>query len=381
MSNIPLVEKECLYFLINCDLGNSTIRKLKSTFGSYSAIYNANPEHIKARISPKGFDIFMSQKLRRNLQADFEQLIQHNIQFIMYEDDAYPQKLKDIPDSPCALLVNGHLPSPNIPTVAIIGARGCTNYGSSMANEYAACIANAKIQTISGMASGIDGIAGSAALKAGGQSFAVLGCGPDVCYPPGNRQLFNNLISSGGIISEYGLGTRGAKWHFPVRNRIISGLCDALLVMEAREKSGTLITVDAALEQGRDVYALPGRTCDALSLGCNNLIHQGASMLSTPQQFIKDFLESISTCRQYSDFLSTASISSLSLDNKKIVFTSLEEKTIYEILDYIPLTLDEIAFRVSSSLDLPLPILMQQLTNMCIRGIIESAGGTSYQKK
>lgn len=381
MNTLSIREKECLYFLINNDLiGNQTIRKLKSYFETYENIYNADENELKPLLTEAAFERFVLEKNRRNIHADFQKFELKNISFIPYEDSLFPQKLREIPDSPVALLINGSLPDSHIPSVAIIGARGCTNYGSHEANEYATAIAEQGIQVISGMATGIDGIAGSASLRAGGRSFAVLGCGPDVCYPMSNQYLFDSLKEKGGIISEYALGTPGLKWHFPVRNRIISGLCDALLVIEAKEKSGTLITVDCALEQGRDVYALPGRTCDALSIGCNNLIRQGAGMLTTPEDFLADFLDSISANEEYYDFFNQNSTLSSINGNKKIVFSSSEEKTIYEILDYNPQSLDEIAFKLSSTIDMSLPELMHHLTNMCIMGIIETISGTNYRK-
>ncbi|MCD8379233.1 MAG: DNA-protecting protein DprA, partial [Lachnospiraceae bacterium] len=142
----------------------------------------------------------------------------------------------------------------------------------------------AGIQVISGMARGIDSISQSACLDAGGKSFAVLGSGADICYPPEERPLYERLVQEGGIISEYPLGMQPLNKNFPPRNRLISGLADLVLVIEAREKSGTLITVDMALEQGREVAVVPGRITDALSLGCHKLYSQGAHLVISPQQ-------------------------------------------------------------------------------------------------
>lgn len=381
MTTIPLAEKKCLYFLINNDLlGNATIRKLKLHFGSYSAIFQADLKEIKPLITDKMFERFEYERIHRDINADYERLIRKKIQLISYEDEAFPKKLRDIPNPPVALLVNGNLPNPSIPSVAIIGARNCSNYGSYEATEFAKYLANHDIQIISGMATGIDGIAGTAALRAGGLSYAVLGCGPDVCYPQSNRALFDKLTETGGIISEYALGTAGVKWHFPVRNRIISGLSDAVLVIEAKEKSGTLITVDSALEQGKDVYALPGRVCDSLSSGSNNLIRQGAEILTTPEDFLDEFLGNLALQGTYKECLRKPSASHThEKHDKKIVFSSPEEKTIYNILDYNPKSLDEIAVSVNNSIPMPLPILMQRLTNLCIKGYAESVGGTNYR--
>ena len=164
-----------------------------------------------------------------------------------------------------------------------------------MAQWFAGELAAAGVQIISGMACGIDGIAQREALARGGKSFGILGCGTDICYPRENQDLYERLLEEGGIVSEHPEGTAPLARHFPTRNRIISALSDLVLVIEAREKSGTLITVDFALEQGKDVYALPGRINDPLSSGCNRLIHQGAGIALTPS----DILEALTVSGAY----------------------------------------------------------------------------------
>ena len=201
-------------------------------------------------------------------------------------DALYPEKLRQIRNAPKRLYVRGMLPQKEEPCVAIIGARRCSDYGKKMAQIFAAELAEAGIQIISGMALGVDGIAQMAALAAGGRSYAVLGCGTDVCYPNENRKLYERLLLMGGILSEYAQGTPPLAAHFPARNRIISALADLIIVVEAKEKSGTLITVDFALEQGKEVYALPGRTTDELSRGCNRLLSQGAGIALSPQDIL-----------------------------------------------------------------------------------------------
>ena len=193
-------------------------------------------------------------------------------------DEDFPEKLKNIPTAPFAIYVKGKLPDPNIPSVAVIGARMCSDYGRFMARQFGRDLAIAGIQVISGMARGVDGIAQGAAVAAGGASFGVLGCGVDICYPPENKEIYDALSLNGGLISEFPPGMEPVARFFPMRNRIISALADALVVVEARRKSGTTITVDTALEQGREVFAVPGRASDRLSDGCNYLISQGAGV-------------------------------------------------------------------------------------------------------
>lgn len=206
-------------------------------------------------------------------------------------DAEYPQRLKNISGRPRNLYVLGRLPEENRLSVAIIGARDCSEYGKYVARELGTVLGGSGIAVISGMARGIDGISQEAALNAGGSSFGVLGCGVDVCYPKENRQLYERLKLSGGILSEYPPGSPALACHFPPRNRIVSGLADVVVVIEARVKSGTLITVDMALEQGREVYVVPGRVTDRLSDGCNRLIKQGAGILLSPEEFLRELLE------------------------------------------------------------------------------------------
>lgn len=200
----------------------------------------------------------------------------------------YPERLKEIPGAPAELYVLGRMPEEDRPAVAIIGARDCSEYGRYVASGLGAALARCGIQVISGMARGIDGIGQEAALDAGGSSFAVLGSGVDVCYPAGNRRLYEKLKLGGGILSEYPPGTPPLSHHFPPRNRIVSGLSDVVVVVEAREKSGTLITVDMALEQGREVYVVPGRVTDSLSAGCNRLLKLGAGILLDEGEFLEE---------------------------------------------------------------------------------------------
>lgn len=207
---------------------------------------------------------------------------------ILLTDREYPRRLLEIPQAPKQLYVRGKLPEEGVPSVAVIGARDCSYYGQEVAKRLGRLFGENGIQVISGMARGIDGIGQQAALQAGGSSFAVLGCGADICYPRQNQDLYDRLCKQGGVISEYEWGTPPRTGYFPPRNRIVSGLADAVIVVEARKKSGTLITVDMALEQGKEVYAVPGRLVDDLSSGCNYLIKNGAGILLDMEEFMEE---------------------------------------------------------------------------------------------
>ena len=211
-----------------------------------------------------------------------KQLLEKQVHFISREHPSYPGRLLQIPDLPGGIFYRGSLPDEGKVCAAVIGARACSEYGRQSAEEIGRILASCDVQVISGMASGIDGISQQAALDEGGRSFGVLGCGADICYPRDNISLYCALIEKGGILSEFPCGTNPLRHHFPMRNRLISALADCVIVVEAREKSGSLITVDFALQQGKDVYAMPGRSCDPLSRGCNSLISQGAAIIPSP---------------------------------------------------------------------------------------------------
>ena len=204
------------------------------------------------------------------------------IQYIQQNHAAYPQKLLCYKGMPKGLYVLGKLPDKTRKSVAIVGARRSSAYGNQIAKSFAKELAGAGIQIISGMAWGIDGKAHEGALEGGGDTYAVLGCGVDICYPSGHRKIYEAMIQRGGILSEQPPGMPPMAGHFPARNRIISGLSDLVLVVEAKERSGSLITADLALEQGKDVFAVPGRIGDEMSKGCLNLIKQGAGLADSP---------------------------------------------------------------------------------------------------
>lgn len=212
-----------------------------------------------------------------NLERNYYGMMNSNVYYVNHTDSDFPIKLKNIPSPPYGLFVKGSLPDEKKKSVAIVGARECSEYGRCCAEYFGDRLAREGIQIISGMAWGIDGLSQMAAINAGGKSFGVLGCGVDVIYPRKNSELYRMLCSDGnGLISEYAPATEARSQLFPPRNRIISGLCDVLLVVEAKAKSGTLITVNMAIEQGKTIMTVPGRITDELSRGCLMLTKEGA---------------------------------------------------------------------------------------------------------
>ncbi len=295
--------------------------------------------------------------------------------FLVTEDEPqFPERLSRIPDKPYALYFAGRLPQAEKRAVAVIGARECTAYGRYMAEQFGAAFAKAGIQVISGMARGIDGIGQTAALKEGGYSLGVLGCGVDICYPGENRELYETLLAAGGICSEYPTGTEPRAVLFPPRNRIISGLCDAVLVVEAREKSGTLITVDMALEQGREVYALPGRATDPLSGGCNRLIRQGAGLASSPEEVLEELMGGVGR--------GLFAGSKGKAVQGRLVFLEGVQGELWEILDFNPLPAQELQRRYEEKYGktVALPILFKELLELCAGGYAGQVGGRYFMR-
>jgi DNA processing protein len=201
-------------------------------------------------------------------------------------DRAYPALLHELHDPPAELFVRGALDALTEPGVAVVGARSCSAYGAQVARSLARELARAGVVVVSGLARGVDGEAHRGALEGAGRTVAVLGCGIDRDYPRSHGELARRIVSSGTIVSEYPPGVEPAPWRFPARNRIIAALALATVVVEARERSGALITADFALELGRDVFAVPGEITSALSVGTNDLLRQGAAPLTTARDVL-----------------------------------------------------------------------------------------------
>lgn len=214
----------------------------------------------------------------------------NNIEIITIKEKEYPQILKEIYDPPIAIYLIGDKTILNNTNIAIIGCRECSEYGKNTARKLAYNISKNKMNIVSGLAKGIDIEGHIGALEANEKTIAVLGNGVDTIYPKENINVAKEIIKKGGaIISEYPLGTIPNKNNFPERNRIVSGMSKGVIVVEAKEKSGTLITVDFALEQGRDVFVVPGNLNSQNSVGTNELIKQGAKIITNYQDIIEEY--------------------------------------------------------------------------------------------
>lgn len=373
-----LTENYYAYMLHNIKgWGNKTLFMLLDKFGSCEAVYNATKEEIEPFVTAKQYNAFEKAKSRWSLEGEYEYLYKRGIDFYSYNSPGYPRRLMDIPDPPFALYVMGKLPDEKRPSVSIIGARNSSEYGKYAAKLFGEKLSRSGIQIISGMARGVDGISQQSAIYAGGDSYGVLGCGVDICYPEENRRLYEALINNGGVISEYVPGTEPKPQFFPPRNRIISGLSDAVLVIEAREKSGTLITVDMALEQGREVFALPGRICDSLSYGCNSLIRQGAGIASCPEDIV-DFLR-----RNIWKNIKSGEKGGNELVCEKEDIDALDgaQKYIYSELDFYPQTSAVIYEKlITKGMEMSVSEVMCGLVELCLIGMASQNGAGFYKR-
>lgn len=352
-------------------LGRKTIQYLLSEKKTPEALYHTKEQELEELLSvlsgkQKLAKRIVESKRSWNISKAYAELLEKGIRFTCLGDTAYPKRLARIPDAPYALYFRGKLPEEERPTVAMIGARGCSEYGKQMARYFGSALAMAGIQVISGMARGIDGIGQNAALSAGGYSLGVLGCGVDICYPAENKELYGMLCEQGGICSEYSPGTAPRNSLFPPRNRIISGFSDAVLVIEAKNRSGTLITVDMALEQGKEVYALPGRITDVLSEGCNRLLQQGANVAVSAEDMIRSL---------------TGQEPGHSADTK--VFLSDIQKEILQNLEDTPQPIEIIQERMllKCEREISLSELMNQLVKLSLTGYARQIGNSYFVKE
>lgn len=290
-----------------------------------------------------------------------EEKTEERIRQISSKSAEYPQKLNNYPKMPEILFAKGNLPDAKKPTAAIVGARACSPYGRIQAFRYAKILSSAGVQIISGMAYGIDAEAHKGALEGGTPTYAVLAGGVDICYPSGNRPLYDRILrENGGILSEQPPGMRARNYFFPARNRIISGLADLVLIVEAREKSGSLITAQWALDQGKIVYAVPGAVNEALSMGCHKLIYDGAGIAYSPEILLRE--------------LGLNCENKVKSPEKNDLGLASDLKLVYSCLDLRPKNLDQIIRKTGFSPGKTAGILGQ----LMLMGLVKETGRQNY---
>jgi len=272
-------------------LGSVKKQRLLERYHHPKEIWKCRKEEL---ISIEGIGEIIAEEIlsptyREGLEKIEDKMKREQIEIITVLDEDYPQKLKDLYDKPITLYIKGNRKILNEFCLAMIGCRENSNYGKQVATAIANGLAKQKITTISGLAKGIDCISHNETMQAGGKTIAVIGSGLDIIYPYENKNLANKIIKTGGaLVSEYPLGVKPEKIHFPARNRIISGLSSGIIVIEAKKKSGTMTTVDFALEQGKNVFAIPGNITNKNAEGTNELIKQGAKCVTCMQDILEE---------------------------------------------------------------------------------------------
>ncbi|MBP7175858.1 MAG: DNA-processing protein DprA [Thermoclostridium sp.] len=344
--------------------------ELLRIFDSPVQLYNADAFALAQTgiLSRENINAILSPAARVETDRTMEILGQQHIDVITLNDESYPHLLKSICDPPVCLYVRGKIFNEE-PCVGVVGSRKASGYGLSAAKRISCELSQFHICVVSGMARGIDTAAHLGALQAGGRTIAVFGCGLDIVYPPENKKLMERIAEKGALVSEYPPGVLPAPHHFPIRNRIVSGLSVGILVVEAGEKSGSLITAQLALEQGRDVYALPGNVISLNSKGTNKLIQDGAKLVTS----VQDILEEVVW------FKSLEEKPVLDLDNyrnRKALQDTLDtdEQNVMEMLSIEALQIDEI----QSKLACELPLVHRVLLSLEMKGLIKREAGGKY---
>lgn len=272
-------------------IGASALRlnRLLDTFGSPEAVFGASVSELcsRGRCTPAVAERLLDPIYQPN-HRDLDLMERLGVRLVRRHDPEYPALLREIPDPPPALYVRGTLLPGDRKAIALVGTRKISDYGRRTAERFARELAEAGLTVVSGLARGADTAAHHATLKAGGRTLACLGCGIDVAYPYENRALAESITKSGAVLSEYAMNTPPDAWHFPSRNRIVSGLSLGVVVLEAPAKSGALITAVCAADQGREVFAVPGNIDNPRSQGPHALIKNGAKLVETVEDILEE---------------------------------------------------------------------------------------------
>ncbi len=341
-------------------IGAVRMRALLSYFDSLEDAWNAPPEQLQeAGLSPKLAELIAKVRASVDLERVWNQFEKQGIAILTWDDELYPPRLKEIEQPPPVIYVRGEITLDDHFAVAIVGTRRVTAYGRQIAEELASFLAGQGITVVSGLARGVDAVAHSAALKAGGRTIAVLGSGVDKIYPPEHSQMAGKMMKQGALVSDYAVGTAPESSNFPPRNRIISGLSMATVVVEAGETSGALITAEFAAEQGREVFAVPGSILAPQSKGANKLIQNGAHPLLSPQ----DLMQALNLTRA-GEFKAA----------RKAIPADALEAQLLSALGAEPLHVDEIRNQTG----LPIEKVSATLTLMELKGMVRQVGGMNY---
>ncbi len=354
-------------------LGSIRIRRLLEYFGSAESVLSAGLEKIEqsAIAPPSVARNIASFKKESFLKEELNLVKKNKASFVTLFDQEYPKNLKEIPDAPIVLYVKGTLCKENDLAVALVGSRRASFYGLSTAEKLAMQLAELGLTVVSGMARGIDTAAHRGALKAKGLTLAVLGCGLTHAYPLENKKLFEEIAQKGGVVSEFSMQTPPIAHNFPRRNRIISGLSLGVVVVEASQKSGALITSDFALEQGREVFAVPGKVDNPSAKGVNNLIKQGAKLISTVDDIIEELKLPLKNYLKDSRKQEAKTVNQVQPPS-----LSENENSVYVHIDKEAVHVDDITDRCGFSLSQTMAILL----NLELKKMIKQLPGKYFSR-
>ena len=347
-------------FSLISGIGPVRFTQLENYFTSLENAWKAGPAELKqAGLDSGAIRAITSQRSKISLEAEMEKLDRFGVKVFTWHDEGYPSRLKEIYDYPPLIYVRGSLLPEDEWCLAVVGTRRATVYGRQVTEEIVADLARSNITIVSGLAKGIDSVAHNSALEAGGRSIAVFACGLDIVYPSENANLARSIIQQGALISEYPLGTRPRAENFPRRNRIMSGLSLGVLIIEAGETSGAMITARLALEQNREVFAVPGSILSPASKGTNHLIQEGAKLV-----------------RDYTDILEELNLMAVAhqIEMKEVLPSSDTESLLLKQLRAEPTHIDE----VCRSSGLPISTVSSTLAMMELKGLVKQVGTMNY---
>jgi DNA processing protein len=341
-------------------VGRVRLGQLESHFGNLESAWKASPAELRhAGLDAGTIESVTTSRPRISLDSEMEKLERYGVKVVTCHDADYPARLKEIYDYPPLFYIRGSLAAQDEWCLAVVGTRRATVYGRQVTEEVVADLARSKITIVSGLAKGIDSIAHHAALEAGGRTLAVFASGLDIVYPSENVNLARRIMQQGAIISEYPLGTKPRAENFPRRNRIMSGLSLGVLVVEAGESSGAMITAHLAVEQNREVFAIPGSILAPTSQGTNQLIQEGAKLV-----------------RGYRDILEELNLTAAAqqIEMKELMPATDTESLLLKRLSAEPVHIDEIC-RTSG---LPISTVSSTLAMMELKGLVKQVGAMNY---
>lgn len=354
--------KYWLGFSLVPEIGPKRLSHLLNRFGDLALAWTASETRLcEAGLDRQPVENLLRVRRQLNLDAEMAKIEKAGARLLTLADEHYPALLKKIPDAPTVLYVRGQLALEDDHALSIVGTRRATSYGRDAAYHFAKQLAAQGITIISGLAHGVDSAAHRGALDGGGRTLAVLGCGIDRIYPADNQKLADDILRHGAIISEFPVGTPPDGRNFPRRNRIISGLALGVLVVEAPEKSGALITTTTAAEQGREVFAVPGNIFNPMSGGTNRLIQDGAKLVMA----VEDILEELNITHQ------NAQASTIT---ERIVPANDTEKSLLQLLGADPIHVDDL----TRLCGLPVSIVNSTLTILELKGLARMVGHMQY---